>query len=255
MAARWPARLAALWQGTLDLVAPPVCAACRSPIEGSAALCRVCDRRLDRIAAGCCVLCQETAPAPPGDHCAACVFSRSPLEACIAAVRFTGDAESWIHRFKYPRSGLRGLDSAPFSVLRALIGEAASRAPGARPDLIVPVPLHPRRLRARGFNPAALLARALARELRITCDVVALRRTRDTPSQTGLDRQQRQRNVREAFCARRKADLPKRIWLIDDVVTTTSTLPEAAAARHRAGASSVIGICAARTTTQRLFEE
>jgi predicted amidophosphoribosyltransferase len=86
----------------------------------------------------------------------------------------------------------------------------------------------------------------LARELQITSDVVALRRTRDTPSQTGLDRQQRRRNVRNAFRAREKADLPKRIWLIDDVVTTTSTLAEAASALRRAGADSVVGICAAR---------
>ena len=110
---------------------------------------------------------------------------------------------------------------------------------------VVPVPLHPRRLRARGFNPACVLARALARERGIRLDPVALRRVRDTPSQTGLDRRARRRNVRGAFVARSR--VPPRVWLVDDVVTTGSTLGEAARALHRAGARSVVGICAART--------
>jgi ComF family protein len=242
-------RLAAFCQGALDLVAPPTCASCRTPIGVAAALCEACDRRLDRIPAEWCVCCQETTPAAPGGRCVACELSRSPLSACVAAVRYAGDAESWIHRFKYPKAGLRGLDPAPVSVVRALAREAASRAPGGRPDLIVPVPLHPRRLRARGFNPAALLARALASDLRVAGDVVALRRTRDTPSQTGLDRRGRRRNVRDAFCTRAGVKLPKRIWLVDDVVTTSSTLSEAAAALRRAGAKTVVGICAARASS------
>jgi ComF family protein len=166
--------------------------------------------------------------------------------ACVAAVRYAGDAERWIHRFKYPRAGLRGLDPAPFSVIGALLREAADRAPQIRPELVVAVPQHPKRLRARGFNPAALLARSLARELAIPVDPVALCRTRDTPSQTGLDRRQRRRNVRGAIRARGNRPLPERVWLIDDVVTTGSTMAEAAAALRRADVSTVVGICAAR---------
>ncbi len=123
--------------------------------------------------------------------------------------------------------------------------EAGARAPAPAPDLVVPVPLHPRRLRERGFNPATLLARALARERRVRLDPVALRRVRDTPSQTRLDRRARRRNVRGAFVAR--ARVPPRVWLVDDVVTTGSTLGEAARALRRAGARSVVGVCAART--------
>ncbi len=173
-------------------------------------------------------------PAPP-----------PPLEACLAAVEFRDGVEAWIHRFKYPPAGLAGLDPAPLAVARMLCCEAATRAPVPLPDLVVPVPLHPRRLRARGFNPACLLARALARSRRLRLDPIALRRLRDTPSQTGLDRRARRRNVRGAFIARRP--VPPRIWLVDDVVTTGSTLGEAAHALRRAGAGSVVGICAART--------
>jgi predicted amidophosphoribosyltransferase len=98
----------------------------------------------------------------------------------------------------------------------------------------------------RGFNPAAQIARSLARKFEIPFDAVALRRTRDTPSQTGFDRRERRSNVRGAFRSRRGRRVPERIWLVDDVVTTTSTLAEAAIALRAAGASTVIGLCAAR---------
>lgn len=235
-----------LWRGVLDLALPPSCANCGASLDANAALCPNCDRRFERIAIGLCPLCQEVAAMSKGESCAACAASASPLTACVAAVRYAGDAERWIHRFKYPRRGLRGLDPAPFSVMGALLREAAARAPGSLPDLVVPVPQHPKRLRARGFNPAALLARTLARELGVPVDPVALRRIRDTPSQTGLDRHQRRRNVRGAIRVRRKLRLPERIWLIDDVVTTGSTMSEAAAALQRAEAVTVIGVCAAR---------
>jgi ComF family protein len=174
-------------------------------------------------------------------------MSKSPLTACVAAIRFDGAGAEWIHRFKYPKKGLRGLDPAPASVVRAMLREAAASAPGPQPDLIVPVPLHSRRLRSRGFNPAAQIARSLAREYEIPFDAVALRRTRDTPSQTGLDRRERRSNVRGAFQSRRGRHAPERIWLVDDVVTTSSTLTEAAIALHAAGARVVIGLCAARS--------
>jgi len=250
----WPKRtatkalgkLAELSRGALELVIPPTCGGCGSQIDPTAVLCPTCDGWLERISPRACQLCQELPPRPGGDFCAGCEMADSPLSACFAAFRFEGEAADWIHRFKYPKRGLRGLDPAPASVVSAMLREAAWRAPGPRPGLVVPVPLHPHRLRLRGFNPAAELGRSLAREFEIPFDAVALCRTRDTPSQTGLDRHERRRNVRGAFRPRRHGRIPERIWLVDDVVTTTSTLTEAALALHAAGARAVIGLCAAR---------
>jgi ComF family protein len=239
-------KLADLSRGALELLFPPTCAGCGARIDPTAVLCRSCDARLERIEPAACQLCQEMTRQPGRDRCASCEVSNSALTACVAAVRFEGEASEWIHRFKYPKRGLRGLDPAPASVVGAMLREAACRAPGPRPDLVVPVPLHPRRLRLRGFNPAAELARSLAREFKIPFDAVALCRTRDTPSQTGLDRHERCQNVRGAFCARRGRHIPERIWLVDDVVTTSSTLTEAALALRAAGARAVVGLCAAR---------
>jgi len=239
-------KLAELSQGTLELVLPPSCAGCSARIDPAAALCPACDRQLARIAPGACQLCQENPARTDSDLCASCAVSGSALTACLAAFRFEAGAADWIHRFKYPKRGLRGLDPAPAAVVKAMLREAGLRASGPRPNLVVPIPLHPRRLRRRGFNPAAVLARSLAREFGIPFDPVALCRTRDTPSQTGLDRRERRRNVRAAFRAGWGRHIPAQIWLVDDVVTTASTLTEAAIALRAAGARAVIGLCAAR---------
>jgi ComF family protein len=239
-------KLAEFSRGALELVLPPTCGGCGARIDSAAVLCRACDSRLERIPLRACRLCQEIPPRPDGDFCADCGVADSPLRACLAAFQFEGEAAEWIHRFKYPKKGLRGLDPAPASIVAAMLREAASRTPGLRPGLVVPVPLHPHRLRLRGFNPAAELGRSLARECDIPFDAVALCRTRDTPSQTGLDRHARRRNVRGAFRSRPGRHIPEWIWLVDDVVTTTSTLTEAALALRAAGARVVIGLCAAR---------
>jgi predicted amidophosphoribosyltransferase len=112
------------------------------------------------------------------------------------------------------------------------------------------VPLHPLRLRQRGFNPAGLLAGALGRARGLAVDAAGLKRIRNTPSQTRLARDLRARNVAGVFRARRRP-LPKRIWLVDDVVTTGSTLREAARTLRAAGARAVVAVCAARTPEVR----
>jgi ComF family protein len=238
-----------MFRDLLDLLLPPCCGRCGAGVGRDVALCARCDAALPRLPGSACGLC-GTAPAlsqRPLGRCASCEGRSSALHACLASVAFEGEVESWIHRFKYPAPGFRGLDPASTAIVFALIREASRRAPTGDPALVVPVPLHPSRLRARGFNPAARLARAVARAHGIQCAPVALERIRDTASQTGLSRRARARNVAGAFRARTSRRLPRRIWLVDDVVTTGSTLADAARALRRAGAREVIGICVART--------
>jgi ComF family protein len=225
-----------LLRGLLDLVLPPICARCGRAVERSGErdrpLCRSCGRALPRS--------QSDAVAPPP----------SGLDAIVAGAAYEGDVLHWVHRFKYPRPGIAGLDPAALAVLRFLVREAATSAPGPPPLLVVPVSLHARRLRQRGFNPAALLARAVAREIAAPLDPTALVRVRDTRSQTDLDRSARRRNLRDAFRTRPGLLAPPRVWLVDDVVTTGSTVAEAARALRAAGAKSVTALCAARTPSR-----
>lgn len=245
-----------LLRGLADLLLPPCCAGCGGGVEVDSVLCRTCDAALPRVpprAGDACALCGVTArlSGPGGRRCPACVRRPATLAACAAAVEYAGEAERWVRRFKYPAPGLRGLDPAPGAVVRSWIRQAGRGAPPPAPSLVVPVPLHPRRLRRRGFNPAAQLARELARSWGAACDPVALARVRDTPSQTGLDRRARARNVARAFRPRPGLRLPRRVALVDDVVTTGATLDEAARALRRAGARRVIAVCAARTPAGR----
>ena len=113
----------------------------------------------------------------------------------------------------------------------------------------MPVPLHPRRLRERGFNPALVVARAVAQTVEAPIAATALERVRNTSSQTGLSAAERRRNVRGALRARRA--VPARVWVVDDVITTGATLREAARVLVGAGAHAVIAVCAARTPFDR----
>ncbi len=149
---------------------------------------------------------------------------------------------------KYPRPGLPGIDPGARAVVRELARAAAARAPGPPPDWIVPVPLHSRRLRERGFNPAALIARELARTTGAHFEPRLLVRRRYTPSQTGLGREARRRNVEGAFACQPGFAFPGSIWLVDDVVTTRSTLEASGQALRDAGAEQVAAVCLARTT-------
>ena len=218
----------ALLRDVFELLLPAICAACAKAVEPGRSLCATCDRALPRF----------SGEAPP--------LLPASIE-CAAATCYEGAVSDWMRRFKYPKRGFAGLDPAAQSVLRGWILEAAERTTGARPELVIPVALHSRRLRERGFNPAALLAGALARDAGFRHDPTALIRIRDTPSQTGLGRRARRRNVEGAFCARGDLEGVTRVWLVDDVVTTGSTAAAAARALTCRGVRSITVVCAART--------
>jgi ComF family protein len=128
-------------------------------------------------------------------------------------------------------------------------------------DMIVPVPLHPSRLRAREFNQSLLLADQLSRFLARPVSATHLVRISATDPQTTLTRQARLRNLRKAFAVRRPQDLrEKRILLVDDVFTTGTTLNECAKALREAGTGPVFALTLARTVDaslvpDRLFAE
>jgi ComF family protein len=120
------------------------------------------------------------------------------------------------------------------------------RLHGRRFDAVIPVPLHPARKRERGFNQAELLAELLCAHAGLKMHI-ALERIRYTTTQTAFDRAERMENLRDAFRLRRKANVQGlRVLLIDDVLTTGSTLSECARVLKQAGAISVHAATAAR---------
>jgi ComF family protein len=171
-------------------------------------------------------------------ECGACQSSPPPFEASFIPYRYAPPMDHLVRQFKF--SGR--LEIAP------LLGELLQRAIPlqARPDLLIPIPLHDKRLNERGYNQAMELARQLRRRTAVPCDDNALVRVRHTAQQTALNRNARRTNVAGAFGVQRGLhDL--RIALIDDVVTTGATVAEAASVLLSAGAKRVDVWAVART--------
>lgn len=190
------------------------------------------------LAPDACAACDE--PAPRRGFCAACeaAVERGPLTDefpfTIAAFQYGGAVSRAIARAKYtdrpdlPR--VLGAEAA-----RVLARELASFPPGA---VLVPVPLHARRLTERGYDQAARIAAAIARATGLRLLTRALSREADTATQAALDRGARARNVEGAFAAR-AAIAGRRVVLVDDVRTTGATLRACAAAVDEVGAEVV----------------
>ena len=161
---------------------------------------------------------------------------------------FKDPVRGWILAFKYPPPGLFGQSASATGLVLWLAREGAERLEGDRPDCITPIPSHRRRFQKRGFEPSYRLALEMARHRDVKLEPRLLLRVRDTPAQTGLKSSQREANVKNAFVCRRR-HLPHKacIWLVDDVVTTGSTLRSAARTLKQAGAEKVVGLCVART--------
>jgi competence protein ComFC len=227
-----------------SLLYPPACAICSADVAASKYLCGGCEPKLVRIEPPFCSKCSEPFPGAitnPFD-CANCAHRTLYFENAVSAFRSGGIVRRVILDFKYGRQiHLRHLVA---SWLFAALEDDRLRA--REFDLIIPVPLHPARERERGFNQAALLAELLSAHMSIQARPV-LERIRYTTTQTAFDRAERMENLRGAFRLRKNTDVRQlRILLIDDVLTTGSTLSECARVLRRGGARSVHAATAAR---------
>jgi len=183
-----------------------------------------------------------------------CWFCRSDLpwlaegaKGAVVALRFASPVDDLIRQLKY-----HGV-IANARVLGVLLAQAAQECGDELPRLLVPVPLHASRLRERGFNQAAALARYAGRILDIPSAGNLVRRVRDTPSQTSMSVEERHRNVRGAFAvngarALRKLSGAGHVAIVDDVVTTGSTVAELKCTLLAAGVRRVDVWAVARVT-------
>jgi ComF family protein len=173
-------------------------------------------------------------------ECGACQKRPPAFARAIALYRYAPPVDHFIRALKFRRQlGLAHLLGEQMA--QRLLSETQ------RPDLILPVPLHRARLRERGYNQALEIARPVAHALGVPLDFRSLVRVRATAPQTGMDRRARQRNMKNSFVV---TDAPqvrgRHIALIDDVMTSGSTVEAAARALKRAGAKSVVVWVAAR---------
>jgi len=197
--------------GGLDL-----CSACRSELPHNRWACSRCGIPLAAGAEGCCGPCQRHPP---------------QFAATLALFRYEEPVRMLLHDLKFRDQ---------FAVAR-LFGEllaiaAAAREP--RPQAIIPVPLHPRRFRQRGYNQSTEIARIAARRLGLPLDLRHCTRRRPTLPQTGMPAAERRRNLRHAFQVSAELDLGH-VTIVDDIVTTGATVGELTRALRSAGVARV----------------
>jgi ComF family protein len=245
-------QLALLGRTLLVGLYPARCVACAEPLPGEPAapdewLCTLCRATLLPIGADRCPRCGRPRPGLPGlaraggpaprraaEPCGACRARPPPFSEARAAFEYGAALADAVRRLKYRRApDLAG-------PLAALAGPVLG--PSVAADVLVPVPLHVRRLRQRGYNQSALLAAELARAWARPLVPDALRRTRATAPQVEQPTPSaREANVRDAFAVRRpEAVVGRRVVLVDDVLTTGATAAACARALRRAGAADVM---------------
>jgi ComF family protein len=239
----------------IDWLFPPRCRACGDWNRGRDAeyFCPSCAAGIQLVTHPLCIMCGRPFLDASGDD--------HPCGVCLRRVPDFVQARAWacypreelaehplrkvVQKFKYGRKVSLG---KPLGQLMARGCQEFLNE--CHPDIIVPVPLHPRRLRWRGFNQSVLLARQVSRAYNVPMDPFILLRSRETPPQTQLTEEERRRNMRGAFALNpEKTVADKIVLLVDDVYTSGATVNECSHALKRAGAKRVYALTLARAVS------
>ena len=221
----------------LDLLYPPHCAICLCKTRAGEHLCAACRKDAPVLRAPLCSICSASFSGQIDGSfvCPNCRARRFRFTCAVARYQSRGVVRELVHRFKY--NGKVYLRHVLGDWLAETLDDPRLQSPSC--DRIVPVPLHPTRQRERGFNQALILAEGLARRSGIPL-ADCIKRTRYTTTQTIFDREARMENLRGAFQMRQSVDVRNlHLLLIDDVLTTGSTVDECARVLRDAGAASV----------------
>ncbi len=229
----------------LNLLFPPRCLACGCHVEEAHRFCTGCFAKLAFVSEPYCLLCGFPFDYDLGEQalCGHCMHNPPPYDAARTVLRYDEHSRHLVTHFKYAD---RTSHMPAYAALMARAGAALI----AQSDVIIPIPLHRKRLLARGYNQSALLAYGLSDRCHLPVWPDGLLRTRNTPPQAGLSRAQRLKNVVGAFRVNHDyADAlrGKSVLLIDDVMTTGATIHHATNMVLGAGAKAVYVLTLART--------
>lgn len=199
-------------------------------------LCKPCREQLPRIPNPHCPIC--LLPVSASHICGACLTKPPAYTHLLAALHYTFPVDAMIHSLKYQSNLAVAPIMANLLIEKIVVSDL--------PDLIIPMPLHPIRLRERGFNQAVEIGRYISQKHKINLLLHSCIRVRNTSSQAGLPWKARQKNIRNAFAC--KIDLSgKHVAILDDVLTSGTTINELATVLRQQGAATISGWVVART--------
>jgi len=211
------------------LFAPGLCLACGHELEGAGSICASCSRHLKQVPNPC-HYCAQPNPVA-GTVCPSCLLNPPRWQKMIAPLQYRGLVRDYLIQLKF---------SERLYLTKTLCDQCLEPFchGSPKPEVLLPVPLHRLRLFERGYNQADEIACLWSAALTIPLDRHALTRKRPTPSQSGLSAAQRKLNVRQAFAYRPKRPY-RHVALVDDIVTTGSTVTEITRVLHDAGVEHV----------------
>lgn len=220
------------------LLLPWCCLCCGASAPDGLDLCEPCRRALPWNAVAC-PRCALPLPSPPAVVCAECRSDPPPFARLVAPLRYAFPVDRLLIGLKF--RGRLEHGRLLGGLVRSWLAATDHGIPNGLP--LLPMPLHRERLAARGFNQAAELARGIAPLLGARFEPGLAMRLRPTPAQSRLDAATRRRNLAGAFCAR---GVPRRVLVIDDVVTTGATVRELSQTLRAAGCEEVLVLAVAR---------
>jgi ComF family protein len=227
----------------LDLFFPKTCPGCGKIISSDEFFCPDCDKALVFIRPPLCPICGIPLESGESHICGQCLKESPFFKAGRSCAIYDEPLSNAIINFKY--QGVTAL-AKPFSMI--MLKALSSFIKTASVDLILPVPLHIKRLRQRGFNQALLLANELGKNLKLPVKGLVLKKAKQTFPQVGLSQAERRKNVRGSFKVIFPEDVKdKNILLVDDVFTTGTTVNECSKVLIKAGARGVFVVTLART--------
>ena len=228
-----------------DVIFPPQCLGCAEILSrGRQLFCPACKEKIKFITGSLCPVCGTTfLDSPAESHlCGNCIENKTYFSCARAVFSYETIILDVIHKFKYGNNISVGAMLASFMADFSFPDVDCSDY-----SLMIPVPLHIKRLRERGFNQSLILARALAKKWQIPINFSLLKRYKSTLTQTGLHKTERKQNIKGAFEVNDKKIIAgKNIILVDDVYTTGATINECAKTLIKAGAQKVTVLTLAR---------
>lgn len=226
----------------LDMIYPKTCPVCGRIPNGKLLICKGCRGKLSSIKGARCLKCSKPVLSEETEYCYDCIGKSHHYISGKALWIYDNTMKNSIARFKY-KGSLEYAES---------YGEEIVKQHGKwvkeHGDILVPVPLHKRKEKIRGYNQAEVLANEVGRRLQIPVNRNILYRSRDTRPQKELDDKERLKNLSEAFQInkeKQKYNLPERVMLVDDIYTTGSTIEACTLALQEAGIKEVyfLSIC------------